>query len=127
MALQQSGLAIEGLDQLVRRLEKLGVQVEDLKAAFTRAGALVVAEAVARVPRLDGDLAATIRQSKTKNRARIMVGSKRVPYPGPVHFGWPDRNIEPQPFLWEAMEAKQDDVIRTIDIELDRLISSVGF
>jgi hypothetical protein len=42
-----------------------------------------------------------------------------------IHFGWPGHNIEPQPFLYDAIERRSGDVIvryaRGIDGLLERL------
>jgi len=37
----------------------------------------------------------------------VQAGRASVPYAGPIHWGWPARNIEPQPFLTDAAVATE--------------------
>ena len=43
----------------------------------------------------------TVRVSLTK--ASMNIGNKRVVYAGPVHWGWPKRNIKPNPFVYRGL------------------------
>ena len=117
----QSGLRVEGLRQTVRSLERFGVEVQDLKAAFNKIGTIVVNEAVTLTPTLSGALAASIRASKTKNKSEVRAGSARVVYAGVIHYGGYN-NITAQPFLTTAVDNKQAQVINTMETELGRLI-----
>lgn len=52
-----------------------------------------------------------------------MAGGAAVPYAGPIHWGWPSHNIEPQPFIAAAAQDTEPqwlglyerDVQRTLD------------
>lgn len=122
MADRRNAVTVEGLRETVRSLERLGTDVQDLKAAFERVGNIVVREAQARAPKLSGALASSIKASKTKNKSSIRAGSARVPYAGVQEWGWPSRNIQGMHYLSGAAEAKQSEVIRTLDEELATLI-----
>ena len=37
-------------------------------------------------------------------------GGKEVPYAGPIHFGWPARRIKPQPFFYDAIDGRRDEI-----------------
>lgn len=37
----------------------------------------------------------------------MSAGGVRVPYAGPIHWGWPSHNIEPQPWVSAAAEDTQ--------------------
>lgn len=115
-----------GLRSFIKQLESLGADVTDLKAAFNRIGNIVAQEARQLVPVRSGRLAASIRPSTQKNAATIRVGSAAVPYAGPIHFGWPARNIQQNVFLYNASAAKRDEVVNTLKEELDRLIAQLG-
>jgi hypothetical protein len=52
--------------------------------------------------------------------------SRTVPYAGPIHYGWPARNIESQPFLLDAMGAKEGEVIRQYQDHIADLVIRVG-
>ena len=120
-----SGVRIEGLRQTVRTLERFGVATNDLKAAFTRIGNMVVDEAVSITPTQSGALAASIRASKTKNKAMVRAGSAKVVYAGVQHYGGYN-NITGVPFLTDAVERKQHEAIQIMESDLDRLVAQLG-
>lgn len=119
-------VGIVGLRQFIKELETLGVDVQDLKQAFNRIGNIVVQSARQIAPVRSGRLAESIRASYQKNAATIRVGSVGVPYAGVIHFGWPHRNIEKNPFLYRASEATRDQVVQAVQDELSRLIDQLG-
>jgi hypothetical protein len=98
---------VEGLNNLVRSLDKASAEISDLKEAHKAAGEIVVRDAQVRVPRRSGALAGTIRSARQARRARVNVGTSKVPYAGPIHWGWPARNIVAQPFAAIAAQATE--------------------
>lgn len=126
MSISGSGLEITGLRETIRDLEKYGAEVSDLKDAFRRIGTIVVDEAKRRAPKKSGALANSIRPSNTKNKSVVRVGSARILYAGPIHFGWPSRNIEANEFLYSAAEDTRDEVIAALQKELDQLARKLG-
>lgn len=95
-------LELKGAAQLRRTLKAAGDDLEDLKDANTRAAKVVEEGALGLVPVDTGFLASTIRSSGTKTAGVVRAGSKAVPYAGPIHWGWPARNIAAQPFAADA-------------------------
>ena len=92
-------VAIEGLRQAVRDLQQLGVDVEDLKdvmADIAREGAEIAAQ---HAPVASGALRASIRGNRAKGKAVVTAGKARVPYAGPVNYGWPARSISASNFI----------------------------
>ena len=120
-----SGVKVEGLRQTVRSLERFGVDVADLKAAFKRIGNMVVREAVSLTPTLTGRLAASIRASNTKNKSEVRAGSAKVVYAGVQHYGGYN-NIEPHPFLTKAVDRNETKTVQVLEHELKSLIRSLG-
>lgn len=125
----ESGVRVIGLRQVVRTLERYGVEASDLKAAFKRIGTMVGNEAKGLAPQLSGALANSIRPSNTKNRSIVRAGSAKVPYAGVVHYGGGvsrgsrgPHNISPHPFLTDAVENKQAAAIDAMEDELNALI-----
>ena len=55
----------------------------------------------------------------------VLAGRSRVPYAGVIHFGWPAHNIEPQPFLYEALEDKREDVATLYGLGIEVLIDKL--
>lgn len=98
---------VEGRRELARALRQMTGDVSDLKAANAAAAATVAAAAAARAPRRTGALAASVRGNKAVSRATVMAGGARLPYAGPIHYGWPARGIEPRPFVTEAAQATE--------------------
>jgi hypothetical protein len=119
-----TGVQVKGLNQVVRSLERFGVEVSDLKSAFRKIGNLVVDDARPRTNPLTGRLAGSIRASNSKNKSLVRAGGARIPYAGVIHYGG-YHNIEAKNFLTEAIEAQQGAAVRTLDTELSGLIRSL--
>jgi len=103
------GFKIEGLNKMLRALEKLdGEAKQNFKAAGKWAGEEVAKEARTIVPVRSGRLQKSIKSSATGRGAAVRSGLK---YSGPIHFGWGRRNIHPQPFLYTAADRRVDEVV----------------
>jgi len=116
---------IEGLDELIRTLKRAGEDISEFKDAHVRAGEIVATEAASRAPRRSGNLAGSVRSAKQAKRARVQAGRASVPYAGPIHWGWPARNIEPQPFLSDAAVATEsrwmEQYVKDVEAALDKV------
>lgn len=88
-------------------MRRAGVEMGDLKDANARVAAAMAARASARAPRRTGRLAGTVRGNRALRKAVVSVGFASVPYAGPIHWGWPRRGIEPNPFVWDAMNESE--------------------
>lgn len=99
---------IEGLNKLLRALEKLDEEAsQSFKDVGAEVGRIVAQQAREEVPVKSGRLKATIRHVNTGRGAKVRSGSKRVPYAPIIHFGWQDRNIwPPNQFLYRAVDKK---------------------
>lgn len=113
---------VDGLKELVRDLEKSGVQVADLKAAFGGIAAEARELASGFAPRRSGKLARSIRSSTAKNYATVSAGGSRVPYAGPINYGWPKRNITGAGFMQKADAAIRPRVLTDLVRAVDRLL-----
>ena len=101
------GVSVVGLAKLRRELRRAGDDLADLKDANAAAAAIVAAAAEARAPRRTGRLAATVRGNRAASRASVSAGRASVPYAGPIHWGWPARGIEANPFVTDAAQATE--------------------
>jgi len=99
-----------GVKELRRELRRMGDDLEDLKSLNLTVATLVSQRAKDLVPRRTGNLADTIRPAGTKTAGRVRAGFKRVPYAGVIHFGFPARGIQPQPFLYDALDQRRGEV-----------------
>ena len=75
----------------------------ELKAANLKAAKIVEHRSLPDVPVLTGRLKGTIRSAGTQKFGVVRGGKASVPYAGPIHWGWPAKRIEPQPFLYDAV------------------------
>jgi hypothetical protein len=121
-----AAVEVEGLAELRRALKAAGDDLDDIKAANREAGDLVADAARGLVPRRTGALLATIRAAGQLRGAVVRTGAARVPYAGPIHFGWPDRGIAPQPFLYDALDTRTVEVIEVYEARVDQLIDKHG-
>lgn len=120
-----AAVKIDGLPRLRRALREVGRDVADLKAANAKAAALVAAASSPRAPRRSGALAASVRGNRAAGRASIAAGGAALPYAGPIHWGWPARNIAPNPFIVEAAQATESLWLAAYAEDLDRLAASI--
>jgi len=126
---KRAAVEVEGARQLRKALTELGDDaVDDLKAVNMEGVDVVLAEALTRVPVRSGRLYESVRGSATKTRGTIRAGFKKVPYAGPVHFGdpRPGRRIEPNLFLYDAIDERRDEVIAVYKDNIDKLMKKRG-
>lgn len=113
---------IVGYKELRRSLRQLGDEaIDGLKEVNKQAADIVATAARPAVPVRTGALLGTLRTTGTARGGVIRMGRKAVPYAGPIHFGWPSRPnrakgwrggpIEPNPFLYDAMDRRIPEVI----------------
>lgn len=82
------GFKVEGLSALVRDLQAVGVEVDDLKDAFSDIARDASVLAAHFAPHVSGQLAASVRGNRAKSKAVVTAGRASVPYAGPVNYGW---------------------------------------
>lgn len=130
MATTRSGTAgavrIDGLRRLRRDFKALIGDLSDFKAANAKALAVIVPAASARAPRRSGRLAASIRGNRAANRATVLAGGASLPYAGPIHWGWPARHIEAQPFAADAAADTQPTWLPAYEADVQTAITRIA-
>ena len=121
-----TGIKVTGARELRAALKRAGDDMSDLKAIHKEAADKVRGEAKARVPVISGELGASIRSGATKTRSYVAAGRKLVPYAGPIHFGWPARNIEAQPFLYDALDDRKEQVTDLYNRRVEAMVRRIG-
>jgi hypothetical protein len=116
----------QGLRSASRALSKAGDYAEDQKELMHEIGLIVSNEAKRIAPVRTGTLRESIRAGKGKTKAVVRAGFKRVPYAPVVHYGWPDRNIPAQPYLYEALAKTRTQVIARYDRGMEALLYKAG-
>lgn len=123
----EPAVRVEGLSKVIRQLKSIDPDlVAQLKVANREIGDDVALTARTLVPRRSGQLASSIRAGGAARTGSVKAGKRAVPWAGPIHFGWSRRNISPQPFLYDALDERRDEVeeryldaILTITRDLD--------
>ena len=119
-------IEVEGARQLKRALRQVEGGTSDLKEIHAKAAKIVEGAALPLVPRRSGRLADTLRSSGIASGGVVRAGFAKVPYAGPIHFGWAARNISPQPFLYDALDARRGEVIAAYEDNVKKLIKKHG-
>jgi hypothetical protein len=119
-------LTVEGARELRKALRSVDGGTADLKAVHAEAAQIVERRAAQIVPKRSGDLGGTVRSSGTTTAGVVRAGFARVPYAGPIHFGWARRNISPQPFLYDALDKRRAEVIEAYETQVAGLIKKHG-
>lgn len=99
MGTARGAVRIEGLNEMLTALQRLGVEVADLKepmSAIAKEGARL---ATGFAPSRSGRLRSSIRGNNAKAKAIVIAGKARTPYAAAVNYGWPrgKRNWAAQP------------------------------
>lgn len=116
-------LEIEGLRELQKSLRNLTEDSRnEMKETHRRAGEIVIEGARRYVPVRTGALLASMRSAPTQRQGKVRVGSAAVPYAGPIHFGWPARNIKPNPFIYEVLDQRRQEVYALYADRISQLI-----
>lgn len=116
---------VEGARELQRALREMAGNTRDLTKVNKQAAQPVLEEARKLVPVVSGTLRRSIRVSARAKGAAVLAGKNTVPYAGPIHYGWPRRNIEAQPFLIDALAEKRQAVIDTYELYIGQLVVKV--
>ena len=116
-----------GADRLDRALAKLAVDATDATVAKV-AGELVAA--AAKPKSRSSRVQRTGRVTASKGVARVLFGTPATPWAGPSHFGHGSPGsprpqggwILPNPFLYDALDQRREQVI---DLYLTRCVQAI--
>ncbi len=122
MAAGRPAVRIRGAKELRRALAHMDDGVQDFTQIGRDAAEVVAQFAKGISPRMDGTLRHSVRTRASKTSASVAAGRKSVPYAGVIHFGWPRHNIEPQPFLYDALDRRSDEVIKLYEDRITDLV-----
>lgn len=120
------GFKVEGLNAVVRALQQTGLEVDDLKDAFSRIAKEGAHAAALFAPKRSGRLAGDIRGNRAKSKAVVAAGRASVPYAGPINYGWQKRGISPSGFMQKADQVMQPRAIQMLEDEINSVIRRKG-
>jgi len=117
-------IKVEGLTELRVGLKQLDDKMPKELNKVAKASAEVVRdEAKQIVPRRSGKLAGSIKTSGTAKGGFVKSGG--LEYHRVIHFGWARHNIRPQPFLYDARDSREAEVIEKFEREVAALVNKV--
>ena len=119
-------IKIEGAKQLQRALRQVDGGTASLKDAHLAGAKIVEREAVRLAPRRSGVLAGSLRSSGQARQGVVRAGRASVPYAGVIHFGWAKRNIAPQPYLYDAVDSRRQEVLDAYGKQVNEVIKANG-
>lgn len=125
MASRSAGIRVEGAKELRRTLKRAGDDLGDLKSAHAEAAGIVTAASRMRAPKRTGRLAASVRGSGAATTATIRAGRSSVPYAGPIHWGWPARNIPANPFIANAAQDTEPVWARRYEAAVEKILHRI--
>ncbi len=128
--MQDNGIKVVGLKDTLKALEAIGTPAAEIKAAGYEAGEIVAAAARNRAPERTGKLRRSIRTAKMLRKVEVRAGGAKVPYANPIHWGWfydrenfIQKNIMPNPFLAKALGVTRDEVLKTYNDNIQKLLN----
>lgn len=116
---------VEGARELAQTAHAAADSLGDMASAHSKAGAYMAQVARSKAPSVSGRLAGSVRADHSATEVTVTAGGPGVPYAGPIHWGWPARNISAQPFLVDALEATQTSVVSIYGDDVQRTVATI--
>jgi hypothetical protein len=121
---------VVGTADVLAQLAKLRDLVKQAKEPHKQAALLIRDEARSRAPVRSGALKKSARVAVGRQGGKVLVGTAKLPYARPVHFGDPIREqggfTLPNPFLYEAADVRIDDVFERYIKYIDKKTKELG-
>ena len=123
----RAAVTVDGLDELRRNLRRVKDRELDaeLKKIHEELAREVVRGAEPNVPVQTGALLASLRAAGTTRDAIGRVGKSSVPYAAAIHWGYPAHGIAGRPFLQDAAERLERDIVDRYDREVAGMLDRV--
>ena len=126
MAAGKPAVKVTGAREFRDAMRRMGGDLKDLTAIHKRAAEDVAAGGRTRAPYDTGMLAGTITARATTTKGYVLAGGRTVPYAGVIHYGWPARNIEAQPFLTDSLDDRKDAIVGMYEAHIEALVEKVA-
>lgn len=121
-------IQVKGATELQRTLRQAGADLDELKPVNEKAVNIVLARARQIAPVRSGALRDTLRIGVTKRAGVVRAGNNRktgVPYAGPIHWGWPKRGIDANPFMTDAAHDTEPQWSQLYERHVERMLDKV--
>lgn len=115
---------VDGLNRAIRAAAKAGADSENMRELMHSIGEIVAGRGRALAPARSRKMVGSIRAGRGKTKAVVRTGfeSKRLPYAGVVHYGWPAHHIKPNQFMLKAIEQTRGEVITRLETGLGAIL-----
>ena len=119
-------VTVEGADELAEGLAEAARDTEQLTNLHIEIGERLVQESRSIVPVLTGVLAGTLRAEVTDSGVAVRAGEgDSEVYGGVQHFGWPEHNIAPTPYLADAFDRRQSEIETLYEERINELVDEI--
>jgi phage gpG-like protein len=115
-------ITITGVKEVIDTLNKLGKDLESNEELNKELSSTLSQKASAMAPRLTGALASSVKGNPSAEKAQILAGSAAVPYAGVQEYGWPEKNIQAQPYLRPAVHNNMGYIIEKYNDSIQKAI-----
>ena len=115
-------ITIQGVKEVTDSLNKLARDLESNIELNKELSTNLSQKASALAPKLTGALASSVVGNPSAEKAQILAGSAAVPYAGVQEYGWPERNIRPQPYLNPAVKDNMGYIIEKYNDSIQKAI-----
>lgn len=118
-------VTVRGARELRATMRRADVELTELRDVHAAVAGLVAGAARPAAPRDTGALASTVRGNRAQSRATVSAGFGRIPYAGPVHWGWPARNITAQPWIADTATRTEPTWVQLYRAGVARIVSRI--
>lgn len=118
----EANISIQGVKEVKDSLDKMARDLESNLDLNKELSTTLAQKASALAPRLTGALASSVVGNPSAEKAQIVAGSAAVPYAGVIEYGWPDRNIDAQPYLNPAVNDNMGYIIEKYNDSIKKAI-----
>lgn len=113
---------ITGVKEITDTINKLAKDLESNTELNKELSSTLSQKASAMAPRLTGALASSVKGNPSAEKAQILAGSAAVPYAGVQEYGWPEKNINAQPYLRPAVHNNMGYIIEKYNDSIQKAI-----
>jgi len=115
-------ISVEGEQQIKAALAKVERDLTDRLTLNKELSENLSKKASAMAPRLTGALASSVKGNPSNEKAQILAGSNSVPYAGVQEYGWPQRNIQAQPYLRPAVFDNMEYIVEKYNNYIESIV-----
>ena len=119
-------IRVEGADELRKSFSRFADGTENLKRVHADAAKVVEKEAKPRARKRSGKMSNSVRSTGQARQAVVRAGFASTPWVPVQHFGWPGHNISPNPFLYEALDSRADEVVKAYEDGIMKMAKDAG-